>query len=185
MATLVPGHAAVCSPTRCRCTLRGPAWPVRLLRAPTGKVAARKVLSRGAFPPTMLLSEDFPRDRKPVPELRPGIRRRQPVGNLWNREGRLVRRRRPYPSPTIRTATNRFRFLLSGKIASAVEPDGAALKMVEKLNLNHRELRKDRRDILEQIDGETLELSDFVDSTGKPAQSYAHVVCQRFGGVIP
>ena len=87
--------------------------------------------------------------------------------------------------PDYPDCTNRFRFLLTGKIAPAVEPDAAAVKAIEKLNLDHPELRKDRRDILERIDGETLDLSDFVDSTGKPAQSYAHVVCQRFGAVIP
>ena len=57
--------------------------------------------------------------------------------------------------------------------------------MIDILNLNHRELRKDREDILDRIDGESLDLSDFVDPVSGMAQSYAHVVCKRLGTVIP
>ena len=57
--------------------------------------------------------------------------------------------------------------------------------MVELLNLNHRELRKDRSDIFDRIDGGSLDFSDFVDPLTSEAQSYAHVVCERLGIVIP
>ncbi|MYG54010.1 MAG: hypothetical protein F4204_17145 [Rhodospirillaceae bacterium] len=66
-----------------------------------------------------------------------------------------------------------------------MEPDEAAQTMIEILNLNHRELKKDRKDILERIDGGSLDLSDFIDSETGTAQSYAHVVCQRLGAAIP
>ena len=57
--------------------------------------------------------------------------------------------------------------------------------MIKLLNLNHRELRKDRSDILDRIDGESLDFSDFVDTLTGEAQSYAHIVCERLGTVIP
>ncbi len=87
--------------------------------------------------------------------------------------------------PDYPDCTNRFRFLLNGQAEPASDGDSAALRMIEVLNLNHRELSKDRRDILDQIDGGTLDLFDFIDRAGGEAQSYAHVVCQRFGKVIP
>ena len=57
--------------------------------------------------------------------------------------------------------------------------------MIDILNLNHRELAKDREDILDRIDDGTLDLSDFVDPASGAAQSYAHMVCEHFGAVIP
>ena len=57
--------------------------------------------------------------------------------------------------------------------------------MIELLNLNHRELRKDREDILDRIDGGNLDCPDFVDPVSGVAESYAHVVCERLGTVIP
>ena len=49
--------------------------------------------------------------------------------------------------------------------------------MIERLDLNYRELRKDRNDILDR--------TDFVDPATGKAESYAHVVCERLGTVIP
>ena len=87
--------------------------------------------------------------------------------------------------PDYPACTSRFRFLLTGQVAPATESDVAARTMIETLNLNHRELSKDRQDILDRIDGGNLDLSDFVDPQGGPAQSYAHVVCQHLGDLIP
>ena len=81
--------------------------------------------------------------------------------------------------------TNRFRFLLTGEIAAATEPDDAAQTMIRVLNLNHRELKKDREDILDRIDGGSLDLSDFIEPESGTAQSYAHVVYGRHGIAIP
>ena len=87
--------------------------------------------------------------------------------------------------PEYPECTHRFRFLLSGEVASRSDDDAAAGKMIELLNLNHRELRKNREDILDRIDGGSLDLSDFVDPVTGEAESYAHVVCERLGTVIP
>ena len=87
--------------------------------------------------------------------------------------------------PEYPDCTHRFRFLLTGEVAPDSEDDAAAETMIDILNLNHRELAKDREDILDRIDGGTLDLSDFVDPASGVAQSYAHMVCKRFGAVIP
>ena len=57
--------------------------------------------------------------------------------------------------------------------------------MIALLNLNHRELKKDREDLLDRIDGGSLDISDFIDSAGGPAQHYAHVACRHLGATIP
>ena len=57
--------------------------------------------------------------------------------------------------------------------------------MIGRLNLNHRELTKDREDVFDRIDEEDLDFSDFFDSASGIAQSYAHVVCRRFCATIP
>ena len=87
--------------------------------------------------------------------------------------------------PDYPACMRRFRFLLTGEVAPGSDDDAAAGAMIELLNLNHRELRKDREDILDRIDGGSLDLSDFVDPVSGLAQSYAHVVCEHLGTVIP
>ena len=87
--------------------------------------------------------------------------------------------------PEYPACTRRFRFLLTGEVVPRSDDDAAAGTMIGLLNLNHRELRKDREDILDRIDGGSLELSDFVDPLSGEAESYAHVVCERLGTVIP
>ena len=87
--------------------------------------------------------------------------------------------------PEYPACTRRFRFLLSGEVAPRSDDDAAARTMIELLNLNHREFRKDREDILDRIDGGNLDRSDFVDPVTGESESYAHVVCERLGTVIP
>ncbi len=87
--------------------------------------------------------------------------------------------------PGYPACTHRFRFLLTGKVAPRSDSDAGAGAMIELLRLNHRELTKDREDILDRIDGGSLDLSDFVNPVNGEAESYAHVVCERLGTVIP
>ncbi len=87
--------------------------------------------------------------------------------------------------PEYPACAHRFRFLLTGKVVPRSGSDTAADAMIELLNLNHRELSKDREDILDRIDGGSLDLSDFVDPGNGAAESYAHVVCEHIGTVIP
>ncbi len=87
--------------------------------------------------------------------------------------------------PDYPACTDRFRFLLSGEIVPQPSGDEAAEAMIALLNLNHRELKKDREDLLDRIDGGSLDISDFIDPGGGPAQSYAHVVCRHLGAAIP
>ena len=87
--------------------------------------------------------------------------------------------------PEYPACTRRFRFLLTGEVAPRSTGDAAAGTMIELLNLNHRELTKDREDILDLIDAGCLDLSDFVDPGSGEARSYAHVVCERLGSVVP
>lgn len=79
----------------------------------------------------------------------------------------------------------RFRFLLNGDVAPQEGDDMAAEEMITLLNLNHRELRKDREDLLARIDAGDLDISDFVNPVGGPAQGYAHVACRHVGEMIP
>ena len=53
-------------------------------------------------------------------------------------------------APAPDTCAERFRFRLSGHIAGDGSPE--ANKMIEKLNLNHRELVTDRQDMIEMLD---------------------------------
>lgn len=87
--------------------------------------------------------------------------------------------------PDYPACTNRFRFLLTGEIAPDAEDDAPAAAMIDLLNLNHPELRTDRRDILYLLDKKELDLSDFLTSAGGSAPGYAHMVCRRFGAVMP
>ena len=87
--------------------------------------------------------------------------------------------------PEYPACTRRFRFMLTGEVVPRSDDDAAAGTMIELLNLNHRELTKDREDILDRIDGGSLDLSDFVDPVSGVAQSYAHVACERLDKVIP
>lgn len=87
--------------------------------------------------------------------------------------------------PDYPACTDRFRFLLNGDVVPQTDGDKAAEAMIALLNLNHRELKKDREDLLDRIDGGSLDISDFVDAAGGPAQSYAHVACRHLGATIP
>lgn len=87
--------------------------------------------------------------------------------------------------PNYPSCTHRFRFLLSGEVATAWDGDAPAESMITILNLNHPELRKDREDILAHIDRDGLDLSDFFDPETGIAQSYAHVFCEHLRTVIP
>lgn len=87
--------------------------------------------------------------------------------------------------PDYPECTRRFRFLLSGEVTPRQDEDSAARMMLKLLNLNHRELRKEREDILNSIDLEGLDVSDFLDPDSGLAESYAHVACEHLGTVIP
>lgn len=87
--------------------------------------------------------------------------------------------------PDYPACTERFRFLLSGEIAPQTDGDKAAEAMIALLNLNHRELKKDREDLLDRIDGGSLDLQDFIDAAGGCAESHAHMACRHLGAVIP
>ena len=87
--------------------------------------------------------------------------------------------------PEYPTCTQRFWFLLNGRVAPAQANDTAALWWIETLNLNHRVLRRDRADFLRAIEDGPLGVSDFVDPETKEARSYARVACQRLSAEIP
>ncbi len=81
--------------------------------------------------------------------------------------------------------TNRFRFSLSGQVVPESDSDAAAREMINRLNLNHPELKQDREDILNRIDSDMLDISDFVDAENRIVMSYAHMVCRHLDTVIP
>ncbi len=90
--------------------------------------------------------------------------------------------------PHYPACTERFRFFLTGEITAATDTDTAAKTMIDKLNLNHPELKKEREEIQYAIDGregEELGYSDFIDPAKGTVRSYAHMVCQRLGTLIP
>ena len=84
--------------------------------------------------------------------------------------------------------TDRFRFFLTGEIMAASDIDNAAQTMIDRLNLNHPELKREREEIQYAIDGpegEELDYADFIDPVHGTVQSYAHMACQRLGMLIP
>ena len=87
--------------------------------------------------------------------------------------------------PDYPDCTQRFRFLLNGKVAAARTGDASAESMIDILNLDHRELRKERKDIFDIIEFENLKASDFFDAETGMAEGYAHVACAYLGAVIP
>ena len=90
--------------------------------------------------------------------------------------------------PDYPECTDRFRFSLTGHVTVASNDDGAARTMIEKLNLNHPELTREREEIQFAIDGPeevALGYADFIDPVHGTVQSYAHMACQRFGTLIP
>ena len=90
--------------------------------------------------------------------------------------------------PEYPACTNRFRFSLTGEIKPENNGDKAAEKMILTLNLNHPELKREREEIQYRIDGlegDELGYADFIDPARGTAESYAHMVCQRFDLLIP
>ena len=101
--------------------------------------------------------------------------------NDWFDENRFI-------EPEYPECTNRFRFSLTGTIAPDAREDVAADTMIEKLNLNHPELVRDRKEILfflEELDAETFTLADLIDNESGIAESYAHMVCLVLGEIVP
>ena len=70
--------------------------------------------------------------------------------------------------PDYPECTDRFRFSLTGHVTAASNDDGAARTMIEKLNLNHPELKREREEIQFAIDGPE-----------EVALGYAETVIQR------
>lgn len=87
--------------------------------------------------------------------------------------------------PNYPECTERFNFLISGKIEPATALDTAAVEMIKRLGLDHPELEKDRETVLFLIDDGQLDLNDFWDSMSGSAESYAHVAYQHFGIRMP
>lgn len=90
--------------------------------------------------------------------------------------------------PDYPACTDRFRFSLTGEIAPLSDTDIAAQTMIDKLNLNHPELKRERGEIQDAMDGtedEALGYTDFIDPVHGTVESYAHMACQRLGRLIP
>lgn len=87
--------------------------------------------------------------------------------------------------PAYPSCTNRFRFLLNGGIEPADPSDLAAAEAIRHLRLDHPELTKDRENTFLLIDQGVLTYSDYWDTVTGTAESYAHVVFQREGKVLP
>jgi uncharacterized protein (TIGR02646 family) len=87
--------------------------------------------------------------------------------------------------PVYPDCTSRFHFDLNGKVSAKQDADISADNMISHLNLNHPELVKDRYDVNYLIDIGDLDLTDFWHAETETAESYAHVVFERFGAKIP
>ena len=87
--------------------------------------------------------------------------------------------------PAYSTCTERFRFLLNGSIVAAADGDCAAEEMITRLKLDHPELKKDREDVLFQIDAGEVDVDDYWEPSTGLAASYAHVAFQHEGRQIP
>ena len=90
--------------------------------------------------------------------------------------------------PEYPACTRRFLFSSTGEILPRELGDNAAVAMIRKLNLNHRELQREREEIYYLLDGigdEELSVADFLDEESGIAESFAHMVCQYFETTIP
>ncbi|WP_165215470.1 retron system putative HNH endonuclease [Affinirhizobium pseudoryzae] len=87
--------------------------------------------------------------------------------------------------PEYPNCTSRFRFLLNGNIVAARKSDIAAEEMIARLGLDHPELKKDREDILFDIDAGSVTTDEYWDGATKTAESYAHMVFQYAGREMP
>ncbi len=104
----------------------------------------------------------------------------QTCGNVkddWFDENRHV-------EPVYAACTSRFLFRLSGEVVPSVLGDVAAETMIDVLQLNHPELRKDREKVFEYLDGGELELADYIREDGT-ANGYAHVAFQHGNQILP
>lgn len=63
--------------------------------------------------------------------------------------------------------------------------EGAVQEMIDRLNLNRPELKLDRKEFLWDKDAGKRQVSDFIPLSGRNVSSYAHMVGQRYGRVIP
>ncbi len=87
--------------------------------------------------------------------------------------------------PEYFACTGRFRFKLNGTVEPIDAADDAAKEWIVRLNLNHRELAKERETLLAKLDENTLDLADLWDVESTEAESFAHVAYQYFRAVLP
>jgi len=85
-------------------------------------------------------------------------------------------------APTYAQCTQSFTFHLNGNLSGKCEKSS---KMVTVLNLNHRELTKDREELIKSIDAGALDASDFWDVATGMCEHYAHVAFNHLGLIIP
>jgi uncharacterized protein (TIGR02646 family) len=80
-----------------------------------------------------------------------------------------------YVDPQYPGCMNFFNFHLSGNVSPNPEEAISSQNMIEKLNLNHPELKVDRAELFKYLDNEDLDESDFWNSELNMAESYAHI----------
>ncbi len=76
--------------------------------------------------------------------------------------------------------TDRFKFRTRGKIVPALPGDLAAQEMIDRLNLNHKEIVRERRTLMKQIDANKVD-SPWKDQANRVAISYGHIAARRLG----
>jgi uncharacterized protein (TIGR02646 family) len=87
--------------------------------------------------------------------------------------------------PSYPACIQRFRFRLDGSVVPSSENDISAKNMISHLNLNHEELKKDRKDVLSLIDSGSVDVDDYWISDEEGADSYAHVAFYHLGRILP
>ena len=96
----------------------------------------------------------------------------------WFDEDRFI-------EPTYPACALSFYFNLNGSVEPVVTDERCASKMIEVLNPNHRELTREREEVLKLLDSGELDVSDFWDVEKGMAESLAHVAYQHSSVVIP
>jgi uncharacterized protein (TIGR02646 family) len=87
--------------------------------------------------------------------------------------------------PVYNACTLRFTFRLNGKIEPEASGDSAAAEMIARLNLNHRELEKERETVLYLIDSGAVDVDDYWNTGSGLAMSYGHLAYQHVGRMLP
>lgn len=88
-------------------------------------------------------------------------------------------------APDYPDCTQRFDFHFNGEIQPKRLDDAGAKNMIDKLNLNHRELKYGREELLAAVFDGKLKLEDLWEEGRKIAKDFTHAAYESEGKIMP